>query len=220
MDHKYPFLLLSILVLSLVSCKPGFDLALLQAPDRQSDPLPHLDFQMDAESFETLYPESFVEEDDGTGVYQIRPLPNTSLLDVKTIASRTLNQSICVPGGPSYGTANLKISSASVQHRAQGLILVSTITLFIANVVGMPIMKGEAIVELELEIYDANGERLNTYIGQGYDQQWIGLYYGGGDVKRKVHATAVQLAMQQIQVKIAKDVPSLKQIFAKVGAIQ
>ncbi|MFK7925022.1 MAG: hypothetical protein AB8H47_23900 [Bacteroidia bacterium] len=67
----------------MLSCSPAFDLALLQAPPRQTDPLPRLDFQLDEESFETLYPTPFVEEDDGNGVFQIQAMPNTQLLCVK-----------------------------------------------------------------------------------------------------------------------------------------
>ncbi len=210
----------ALLAFSLFSCRPGFDLALLQAPPQQADLLPRLQFQMDGESFSALYPEPFVEEDDGSGVFQIRPLPNTKLQDVKTIASRTLDQSICVPTGPLYGSAVLKVSSASVNNRAQGLLLVSVASAFLLNLAGMPIMKSEAILELEMEVYDANGERLRSYIGQGFGKQWIGVYYGGGETHRSVHAEAVQEAMQEIQKQIGKDASSLKEVFLKVGPIQ
>ncbi|MEM6343540.1 MAG: hypothetical protein AAF927_06650 [Bacteroidota bacterium] len=213
-----PFLIL--VAFSLFSCRPGFDLALLQAPPQQAELLPRLEFQMDAESFQTLYPDPFVEEDDGSGVFQIRPIPNTKLQDVKTIASRTLDQSICVPTGPFYGSALLKVSNASVNNRAQGLLLVSVASAFILNLVGMPIMKSEAILELELEIYDANGERLKSYIGQGFEKQWVGVYYGGGETHRRVHAAAVQEAMQDIQKQIGGDASTLKEVFLKVGTRQ
>lgn len=104
-------------------------------------------------------------------------------------------------------------------NRGYGLLFVSAMTLFIPNLIGLPMMKVESVVELEMEIYDANGQRLRSYIGQGFEQRLKGFYYGGGQTRRTVHAQSIQQAMADIQHQISADANALKGVFAKVGPI-
>lgn len=215
------FVCASILCLS--SCRPGFDLAHLQAPPQQAELLPRLELVLDPVSFGNLYPTSFMEgermDESGNLIYISKPVSQTSYQDVHTLASRTLSQSMCIPGGEYFGTAHLRVTSRTVMPRAQGLMLFSTLTAFLLNAVGMPIGRTEAIMEFELDLIDARNRILKTYIGQGYSNQWQGLYYGGGDARRTVHAKAVKHALEDIQGQVTAEVSTLKKVLIEIGPL-
>jgi hypothetical protein len=212
---------LGLCSLFLLSCRPGFDLANLQAPPARSEQLPRLQLELDQTSFQNLYPGPFVQQefvdDDGNVSYAVQPRAQVPYQDVMTITSRTLNQSWCVSRGDYYGTARLKVTSHSVMGRSMGLTLLSASTLFIPNVLGMPLNRVEAVMEFEMEFLDARGQLMKNYIGQGRASQANGLYYGGGDAHRTVHAKAVNRALQEIQEQWTRDVKLLKSVMQEIG---
>ncbi len=210
-------------IMCLSSCRPGFDLAHLQAPPQQAELLPRLELVLDPVSFGNLYPASFMEgertDESGNIIYISKPVAQTSYQDVHTLASRTLNQSMCFPGGEYFGIAQLRVTSQTVMPRAQGLIFLSTISAFLLNVVGMPFGKTEGIIEFELDLIDSRNRVLKTYRGQGYANQWQGLYYGGGDARRTVHAKAIKSALEDIQTQITAEVSTLRKVLIEIGPL-
>lgn len=207
--------------LFLLGCRPGFDLANLQAPPARAEQLPRLYLEFDQLSFDNLYPGPFVQQEfvdeNGNVSYAVQPRAQVPYQDVRTIADRTLKQSWCVSRGDYYGTARLKVTSHSVMGRSMGLTLLSASTLFIPNILGMPLNRVEAVMEFEMELLDARGQLMKSYIGQGRASQANGLYYGGGDAHRTVHAKAVNRALQDIQEQWTQDVKLLKSVMQEIG---
>jgi len=216
-------ILICFLSFCLFSCKPGFDLVHLQAPPKQAEQIPRLQLAFDQQSFDNFYPVNYVEyeqiQEDGSLAYVNRARGNVQYQDVITIVERTLKHSMCGTKGEYFGTARLKVSSCNVLNRGSGLTTLSIFTVGLLNVVGMPHSISEAISEFELEILDSEGNVLRSYLGQGRATQTTGLYYGGGDAKRTVHAKAVNMALREIQEQVEKDVQMLKSAMKKAGPL-
>jgi len=215
---------LILLSFSLLSCRPGFDLALLKAPPKQAEQLPRLELAIDPTTFDNFYPQNYVEYEqimeDGSVRYENRSKANVLYQDVLTVAERTLNHSICDTQGPYYGIARLKVSSCTVSNRGGGFLALSLFTVGLLNVAGMPHSRLEAIMEFELELLDAKGKVIRSYIGQGREDRVIGFYYGIGVSRRSVHAKALRMALDEIQTQISADAKMLKEAFSKAGSMR
>lgn len=89
--------------------------------------------------------------------------------------------------------------------------IISPITAFIPNLLGMPFGNVMTDIEVSITIKDFNNNKLKTYIGKGYANTYIGLYWSyGGDAKRKSAMVAFKEAMQEIKIKAITDTDWLK----------
>ncbi|MEL6673284.1 MAG: hypothetical protein AAFR61_13865 [Bacteroidota bacterium] len=217
------WLWLGIFVLS-QGCRTGFDLATLQPVPPSQEKLPRLMLEFDDESFDALYPitlAQYEEYDEDQGVlYATRPQAHPRFMDLKTITERSMERSMTLASGPYYGRALLKTTHHSVERGGEIFMLLSGFSMFTLNLLGMPVSNLVSVVELEMELYDARGNRLKSYIGQGTDRLWQGFYVGSTSGNRSVHASAVKMALLQIQEQMTDDAPMLREVFAKIGPMK
>ena len=217
---KY-ILLLSIVSLLFSSCatlEPG----LFRSNSKNSVLLPTLDPQFDMRSLNAYYPEiisggNYMNSNNVNIAYEAYPVQikqNILSQDIINIFERDVKDNITDPFGDYKGAIVCKVVYANQKSKNIALTVLSTITLGIGNLLGLPTCSEEMAMDIEVEIYDLSDKLIGRYSSQGYDKEWVALYYGydTSDAIRKANAIAFKNAMSNIKEQINQDADRLSEI--------
>ncbi len=120
-----------------------------------------------------------------------------------------------------FGHARFKLLSYKRRNSGWGWTVASVSTLFLPNLIGMPVRTQRAELELQMEILDAEGKMLVRYIAPGSGKAPVAAYHGydNSTATRKANLLALQNAMSKIKKKLEADVPSLASQLETAGTL-
>ena len=196
------------------SCRIGFELDDLQPGVANSHKLPKLDFNIDGLSFRYAFPVSHTtneDPDDPDSTPTYISTTDVKFHDTKILGERMIRDNVCIDKGPTYGSVTCKVIARDTRGKGVFFTVLSFATMSASNLIGLPYIKRETIVELEMEIFDSQGKSLGLYNGQGKSKMWVGFYYGTSDSDRVTNIEAVKQAFDRIQTRIYQDYSYLKQ---------
>jgi hypothetical protein len=141
---------------------------------------------------------------------------NQKLNDAAVLLEKDMDFSIAENTGPDYGRAKFRLILYDLREPGWGYWVPSALTGFSINLLGLPVTRMQADMELEVEISDANNQTVGKYRGNGSGRAKVG-YYNGYDYQtsiRKAHMEAFKAAMADIKAQLAADaariIPALR----------
>ncbi len=145
-----------------------------------------------------------------------------ALKDVFNMLGNELDENLNQSSNPKYGHARFKLLDYKRRNTGWGWTVASFSTFFIPNLAGMPVARGRAELELQLEIVDADGKVLVRYVAPGQGKACIALYHGynSATATRKANLLALQNALANIKKKLEADVPSLASQLEAAGTLR
>jgi hypothetical protein len=157
----------------------------------------------------------------GPAAPDLMHVSNPALHDVILALQNELQDHVSDNQGPLYGHARFKLSYYNVWNSGWGYIIPSYLTIYVANVFGMPVRVMRTEVELELEITDAANHVIGHYSAPGVGKATEALYYGYDHVSaaRKANILAIQNAMGKIEQQVGTDALQIKTQLAAAGAL-
>ena len=187
------------------------------------EPLPPLTLKVHAESFVAQFAAEMVLDGSAYSSYGGVPwIPDpmaaythigAPMRDVFTVLGNELNNNTTQKAGEKYGQARFKLVYYQRTNPGWGWVIPSTLTFGVANVLGMPVSRIQADLELQMEILDANERVVAQYRAPGAGKATMAMYYGysGMGVIRKSNLLALQEAMRSIRQQMEPDL-------ARIGA--
>lgn len=126
--------------------------------------------------------------------------------DVITIFDREVKDCITNPYGEKKGYIVCKFASGESKLN-WGIVVLSSFTLFVPNMLGMPLYIIKTNIDLIVEIYDNNERLIGRYSAEGFDKSKTGFYYGyyPKSLSRITGVNAYKESMEKIKVKIEQD---------------
>lgn len=234
-------LLLSFFILG---CK-SFDPQLLRPEGALDQRIPPLEVQIDRVSLETAYSAGqTVSEELGYGIGD-REDGYLSIVSVATLMSQTLrdkrvqqavvifdreiSDNICDPAGKKYGYAVCRIANRDARL-GWGWLVPSALTLFTINLFGFPAMSQTTELDVEVEIMDANYNRVAKYSAIAKDTKHVAFYWGypvptkphidkENTLTRITSASALRMAMKDIKRQIERDAIEIRGKLIATGAL-
>lgn len=226
---------------SLLSCK-SFDPQLLRPVEQIENRLPPLEVQIDQVSLETAYSLGKVES--GFQEYEkeitkgftisIASARNQAFLDKRiqhavVIFDRELSDNICEPEGKKYGYAVCRIANQK-SSIGWGWLIPSVLTVFTINLFGFPLYSETTGLDVEVEILDAQNNRVAKYSALAENTKHIALFWGywgefipqkdaDNDLTRTTNAYALRAAMENIKHQIARDAIKIRSKLIEVGEL-
>ncbi len=210
-------LCLLVILLTLSSCASIEPEDLQPYPTKNKTLLPALETVIDATSFENAYSSrkssplvqvnnDFIKQPNVLGAR------NAKIQDAITIFEREVNQNIINPYGKKKGSILCKIAFHNTEGGGKFFGLVSIFSLGAPFLIGAPLENRETSIDLEVEIYDLDGNLIGRYNSQCQETAWVALYYGYQKSKcaRKSNIDAFKCAMYKIKKQIGKDAARLK----------
>ena len=224
--YTLPFLLLA---LSLAACRS------LRSHDfhtNQSLPtrLPHLGLLVHERSFLEAFDYEFAHDvaslNATSGPYYPDPwiayqVTDQALQDAFNLLGNEINENLSQTSSPRYGHARFKLLFYQCRNSGWGWTMTSFATLFVPNLVGMPVGMFKSEIELQMEIVDAEGKVLVRYTAPGMGKAPMAAYYGydNATATRKANLLALKDAMSKIKIKLEPDVPSLASQLEAAGTL-
>lgn len=145
-----------------------------------------------------------------------------ALQDVFHVLGNELQNNLSQSVAPQFGHARFKLLFYKRRNAGWGWTVASVSTLFVPNVLGMPIRTHRVEVELQMEIVDAEGRILARYAAPGVGKAQVAAYHGYNSptATRKANLLALQSAMSRIKSKLASDAPSLTNQLETTGPLR
>jgi len=122
-----------------------------------------------------------------------------------------MEENIMNPYGDKFGSAFY--SSRIVDEKSgMGFIVLSGLSLYTLNLVGLPMHRINRTIEIEIRILDLKGRLIGKYLGRGTGIANIGLYYGFDwtSAYDKVLYESITEALSSIRTSIDKDSERIK----------
>lgn len=122
-----------------------------------------------------------------------------------------MEENIMNPYGDKYGSAFY--SSRVVDEKSgMGFIVLSGLSLYTLNIVGLPMHRINRTIEIEIRILDLKGRLIGKYVGRGTGKANIGLYYGYDwtSAYDKVLYESITEALSNIRLLIDDDSVQIK----------
>jgi len=112
------------------------------------------------------------------------------------------------PARNPLGQVRFKLLYYNRQNSGWGYTIPSIATMWVLNVVGMPVATVRCDLDLQVEIADAQGASIVTYTAPGSSKAKVALYYGYNpvDAIRKANLEALKAALKAIETKMQEDV--------------
>ena len=145
-----------------------------------------------------------------------------ALKDVFQVLGNELEDNMNQSGSSHYGHARFKLLFYKRHNSGWGWTVASVSTLFVPNLLGMPVRTQRAELELQMEVMDANGKLLSRYTAPGAGKAMVAAYHGydSSTATRKANLLALQSAMLSIKKKLEADVPSLASQLETAGTLR
>lgn len=142
-----------------------------------------------------------------------------ALQDVFQVFDNELRDHINQQSGAGYGQARFKLRFYQRRNTGWGWTVASFATGFIPNMLGMPVRTQRVILELQMEVVDANGNLLQQYVASGQGKAQVAAYHGYSvtTATRKANLLALKRAMSKIKTALDQDVPALSTQLEKTG---
>jgi hypothetical protein len=136
------------------------------------------------------------------------------------IFDQEVDNNLCNSYGQKYGYIVLR-TYYSKFGIGIGYSVVSGITLFIPNLLGMPMARPKFELQATVEILNSRKELIGKYRAAGKGKSITALYYGYGqsDSIRKARIDALNNALSEIRKQIQTDAPRLSEELKKAGTI-
>ncbi|MDF7815904.1 hypothetical protein [Hymenobacter sp. YC55] len=134
----------------------------------------------------------------------------TSSRDVATLFERETREALTAPYGDKKGFLELKVTPLTT--RGSAWFLVSGLTLFIPNAVGMPLAAWKTTVSTQLDVLDSQRRLVATYRAEGEAKAVWGLFSATNYAEpgRVVYLQAVRQCLEQIKTKMQPDLARLQ----------
>ena len=140
--------------------------------------------------------------------------------DKQDLFNAEVEQNLMIPYGEKYGYIILQTNTGDIKM-GNGFSVVSGLTLFIANLIGIPFSRTKIELEATVEILNSRKELIGKYRAIGKGQGIAALYYGYAvkNTFRKAYADALKNALSQIRPQIQTDAGRLSSELKKTGQI-
>ncbi|MDO8366355.1 MAG: hypothetical protein Q7T20_06125 [Saprospiraceae bacterium] len=162
-----------------------------------------------------------------TGPYAPAPwvaydVTDQALQDAFHVLGNELSDNLSKASDPKYGHARFKLLYYKRRNSGWGWTVASVSTLFVPNLLGMPVRTHRAELELQMEIVDADGKMLLRYTAPGVGKAMVAAYHGydSSTATRKANLLALQDAMSDIKKKLEADVPALASQLEAAGTLR
>lgn len=122
-----------------------------------------------------------------------------------------MEENIMNPYGDKFGSAIY--SSRVVENKSgMGYIILSGLSLYTLNLVGLPMHRINRTIEIEIRIIDLKGRLIGKYTARGTGKASIGLYYGFNwtSAYDKVLYESITEALSDIRTSIDEDSERIK----------
>lgn len=131
--------------------------------------------------------------------------------DVFQVFENELRDHINQRSGPNHGQARFKLRFYQRRNSGWGWTVASFATGLIPNMLGMPIRTQQVVLELQMEVVDANGYLLRQYVASGQGKAQVAVYHGYSvtTAARKANLRALKRAMSKIKTELDKEVLAL-----------
>ena len=186
--------------------------------------LPALTPHVDIRSFENTYfglASDFIESRPvyyGNDVWgaeviesQIYPDSDPRIQDGISIFIKDVKENITDPYSEKEGDILCRITYGDVNNKGMEWFFLSTLTCFIPNLIGMPLMSVRSTIELEVQIFDNNKKLIKRYQADCTNKTYVALYWGSNypTAARRANAAAFKCAMLKIKRQIDLDAPEI-----------
>lgn len=212
---------LLILSLSCASIKPQD----FQPTPKNTTLLPPLEPRVDLYSFESAYTAGHVQSTSvgygtalagtpgllGVSVSNGTVTKDPRVQDAITYFDRDIKNNITNPYGQRNGYALAKIVNGKSGPSSFAASMLYAVlaggTLFVGNMLGLPLSDNKTELEVEVEIYDVSNNLVAKYNSSCSDRQWVAMYYGYAplDAGRVAGINAFKCALNKIKQEIDKD---------------
>lgn len=187
--------------------------------------LPTLTPHVDIKSFENTYfglsskiiesnPVYYGSDTWGVNTVETRVYTDADprIQDAISIFIKDVKENISTPYGESQGDILCRITFGDVNSKEVGWFYLSTLTMFIPNIFGMPLLSNRTTIELEVQIFDKNKKILGRYTADCTSKKYVALYWGSEytTAARRANAAAFMCAMKKIKKQIDHDSIRLK----------
>ncbi len=131
--------------------------------------------------------------------------------DAVSIYIKDVKENITDPYGEKQGDILCRITFGDVNSKGLGWLFLSSLTLYVPNLFGMPYMSNKANIELEVQIFDNNKKLIKRYQADCTNKKYVALYWGSNypTAARKANAAAFKCAMNKIKKQIELDTPEI-----------
>ncbi len=131
--------------------------------------------------------------------------------DAISIFIKDVKENITNPYGERQGDILCRITFGDVNSRGYEWFLLSIATLYIPNLLGMPLLSNRSTIELEVQIFDLNKNLIGRYTADCTNKKYVALYWGSAypTAARRANAAAFMCAMYKIKKQIDLDAPKL-----------
>lgn len=130
--------------------------------------------------------------------------------DVATFFERETREALTEPYGDKKGFLELKVTPLTT--RGSGWLLLSGVTLFLPNLVGMPLAAWTTTVSTQLDVLDSQRRLVATYRAEGEARAVWSIFsrtnYSEPD--RVVYLQAVRQCLEQIKTTMQPDLARLQ----------
>jgi hypothetical protein len=130
--------------------------------------------------------------------------------DVATLFERETREAITAPYGDKKGFLELKVTP--ITTRGLGWLLLSGVTLFLPNLVGMPLSAWRTTVSTQLDVLDSQRRLVATYRAEGEAKAVWSLFSRTNYTEpgRVVYLQAVRQCLDQIKTTMQPDLARLQ----------
>jgi hypothetical protein len=176
--------------------------------------LPTIDIEFDSESFATLTGFS-TNTISGTtyslsgistlGVFagQSKSYTSKSLNDIKSIYNQNMYKNIVSKYGTKKGKVVCRLVTGNEKLSDWGMTVLSGVTLFIPNLLGLPIASCTTEMVVELNFYNLKNELIASYQSDNYRvKKWYALYWGHSDPSGISKTEAFKLCIADLNKQI------------------
>ena len=115
--------------------------------------------------------------------WQAYSVTDGALQDVAHLLQTELADNVMHTGKPQAGQARFKLLFYNRRNSGWGYTIPSVLTLWSANVLGLPYQTVRSEVDLQLEIADPQGRPIVTYSAPGVGKAKVAMYYGYSSVR-------------------------------------
>jgi hypothetical protein len=154
---------------------------------------------------------------------QMGDVANTTIVSNKDelkLFTQEVEQNLTNPYGDKYGYIVFKTNFIEAKD-GLGFLILSSATLSLLNIFGLPWQKVYRKIEVEIRVLDSKRRLIGKYSAVGEASTTIAYYYGykSGDAYRKTHAEVIANALNKIRPKILADANRINNSLSDSGKL-
>lgn len=205
-------------ILLILSCR-SLHLTTIDSHDAIQPLLPPLEIEFDYYSFENALdnPDEYYTEFEAlvSNYEYLGPVPpyfGSTIQNLSSMFEQVVTKNLSELKGEKRGYITCRVSQSLRDSKLRVFSVISSITLGILNLVGLPVSQKSMEMVLQVDIYDLDNKLVARYFGKGASKVTIAMYYGYDfeDAKEKSVTDATYKALQDIISQIEKDASDLR----------